>query len=128
MIKDTLEGDETQSPVLDVDQFEFVAEVLEKFGTYMHHATGMADSDHAWMEGKNVGLTNQAKQTKVGTRARAGRQPLRTVEEDDYDDPDDGDQQLMRDFNDEDPEIERKYIDDGFEDEKQEDEKQDFDD
>lgn len=86
------------------------------------------------MEGKNVGLANQAKQTKVGTRARAGRQPLRTVEEDDYDDPDDGkytmadNQQLMRDFDDEDPEIERKYIDDGFEDEKQEDEKQDFDD
>ncbi|KAL7934060.1 hypothetical protein V8C35DRAFT_45524 [Trichoderma chlorosporum] len=49
--KIALEGERMMSPTLGARQFKLVAKTIEKFDTYMQHATGMADSDHARIEG-----------------------------------------------------------------------------
>ncbi|KAL7907754.1 hypothetical protein GGI35DRAFT_454723 [Trichoderma velutinum] len=49
--KVALEGDSVPGRILDESHFNLVAEAIEKFDTYMQYTTGMADSDHARIEG-----------------------------------------------------------------------------
>ncbi|KAM0257726.1 hypothetical protein ACHAQJ_004177 [Trichoderma viride] len=49
--EDALGGETVPRPVLGSRHFSMVAKAIEKFDTYMQHATGMADADHARIEG-----------------------------------------------------------------------------
>ncbi|KAL6884260.1 hypothetical protein HDV57DRAFT_494086 [Trichoderma longibrachiatum] len=68
-------GEKVPCPTLGARQFQSVAQAIEKFDTYMEHATGMADSDHARIEGTRAdGIEfKDEMQLKASSRAAAKR-------------------------------------------------------
>ncbi|KAL7952033.1 hypothetical protein V8C42DRAFT_357049 [Trichoderma barbatum] len=80
--RDTLEKGKMPCPTLGARHFDLVARAIEKFGTYMEHATGGADSDHARIEGTRADevIFNEDKPSKSSSSAVGNRMKVAQVD------------------------------------------------